>query len=173
MANDSGLTGWTLMLPVGGNEHLPCYQHPTKNKAIVVSWDDVPEQAVLAWANQGYVEALFQLGKIYFEREQYEKAWELFSKGAEKNDKFSIFYLGVMLDGGLGIEANRQLALKKFHLSADLGHSDSQYNIAQAYLRGTEVQQDIQKAVYYFTLAGSQGDAESNYNLGIFYFVGD
>lgn len=173
MPNDTGLTGWTLMLPLGGNEHLPCYQHPQENKAIIVSWDDVPETQLSIWSSQGYVEAIFQYGKVLLEKNEFENAWKLFSNGAEKNDKFCVFYLGVMLSEGLGRNINSELAFKKYLLAADLGHIDSQYNVAQAYLRGNNTQQNIQKAIYYFDLAAKQGDPESNYNLGIFYFLGD
>jgi TPR repeat protein len=173
MPNDTGLTCWSLMLPIGSNEHIPCFQHSKENKAIIVSWDDVPELQLSKWSTQGYVEAIFQYGKVLLEKGEYENAWQLFLKGAENNDKFCVFYLGVMLGEGLGRQINAELAFKKYLLAADLGHLDSQYNVAQAYLRGNNTGQNFQKALYYFDLAAMQGDPESNYNLGIFYFVGD
>ena len=78
-----------------------------------------------------------------------------------------------MLDGGLGIKENKKLALQKFQRAAELGHSDSQYNLAQRYLRGEVVEQNISKAIYYFKMAANQGDAKSNYNLGIIYYLGE
>jgi len=173
MPNDTGLTGWSLMLPLGSNEHIPCYQHQKENKAIIVSWDNVPEQQLSKWTEEGYVEAIFQYGKILIEKGEYNSAWSLFLRGAEKNDKYCVFYLGVMLSEGLGRQVNAELAFKKYLLAADLGHIDSQYNVAQGYLRGNNTDQNINKALYYFDLAAKQGDPESNYNLGIFYFLGD
>ena len=172
MRNATGITGWTLMSSPEGGEHTPCLMHPTENQVIVVGWDDVPKEKVKEWAEQGYVEAIFQLGKISLDEQDYRNAWSLFLKGAEKDDKICFFYLGVMLDQGLGIEKNRTLAIQKYQRAADLGHGDSQYNVAQAYMFGNGVQKNYQKALYYFIKSADNGDAESCFNVGILYSSG-
>jgi TPR repeat protein len=151
MANDTGIKGWTLMSSPTGGEKTPCFMHPNENKALVVSWDDVPIDKLTEWANENVVEAIFQLGKVKLDSEDYTVAWKLFNKGAE----------------GLGVSQNRNFAIQKYQKAADLGHGDSQYNVAQAYMFGNGVQKNYQKALFYFKASADNGDAESAFNVGI------
>lgn len=167
MANETGIKGWTLMSKPAGGEKIPCFMHPNENKALVVSWDDVPVEKLTEWANENVVEAIFQLGKVKLDSEDFAAAWKLFNKGAEENDMYCYFYLGVMLDQGLGVSQNRSFAIQKYQKAADLGHADSQYNVAQAYMFGNGVQKNYQKALFYFKTSADNGDAESAFNVGI------
>jgi TPR repeat protein len=167
MANDTGIKGWTLISSPTGGEKTPCFMHATDNKALVVSWDDVPIEKLTEWANENVLEAIFQLGKVKLDSEDYDAAWTLFNKGAEENDMYCYFYLGVMLDQGLGVKQNRIFAIQKYQQAADLGHGDSQYNVAQAYMFGNGAQKNYQKALFYFKASADNGDAESAFNAGI------
>lgn len=53
------------------------------------------------------------------------------------------------------------------------GDPEAQYDLGNAYLRGTEVARDLDKAVEWFAKAAQQDHAKAEYKLGYLYYTGE
>ncbi len=114
----------------------------------------------------------FQLGLLAFEANQYGRALEYWLPMAEAGYDDAQFYIGVMFEGGYGVQASPEIAVHWYEEAANLGNMHAQHSLAVAYAKGTGVEQDIQKAVYWWGRAATQGNADAQYNLGIVYATG-
>ena len=56
---------------------------------------------------------------------------------------------------------------------AEQGNSDMQIRLAEHYLEGNGVPQDIEEAMKWFKMAADQGAASAQYNLGQYYMKKD
>ncbi|RGB40147.1 kinase-like domain-containing protein [Rhizophagus diaphanus] len=94
--------------------------------------------------------------------ELYQKATKLNNKLAEKGYPGGISRLGYCYDQGIGTEININKACELYQKAANLGHSSSQYNLADMYLYGDGVNKDHNKAFEY-----SEKSAEAGHSGGI------
>jgi TPR repeat protein len=74
--------------------------------------------------------------------------------------------LGVMLDQGLGTDANLTTAIAWFRQTAAQGDAKAQANLGVLYEHGRGVARDRAEAVRWYTLAAAQGRAVAENNLG-------
>jgi len=85
------------------------------------------------------------------------------------DDAYAMHNLGCRYrNGEYGLSQSHAKALKLFLRAAELGHTDAYYSIARAYVMGTGVVVDMEKALHYWELAAMGGSAASRYNLGEF-----
>ena len=61
------------------------------------------------------------------------------------------------------------LAYTEFLRSANVGHSDSQFNVALMYENGIGVDKDLQQALAWYRKAAFNGNSAAQYNLAVFY----
>jgi len=61
---------------------------------------------------------------------------------------------------------------KGWEEKAKKGNAYSQYSLGNAYLRGNEVNIDVDKAIHWFTQAANQNHAKSEYKLGYLFYSG-
>ena len=76
----------------------------------------------------------------------YDKAFEIFKKLAEKDSK-GISMLAYCYYNGIGTNVDYKKALELYQKAADLGNSTAQYNLASMY-ENEEILKDISKAIY-------------------------
>lgn len=86
----------------------------------------------------------------------------------------------LLLTAALGLAASSAFAVdtlydqrfKQWTEEADKGDAIAQYNLANAYLRGNEVDRDVDKALGYLHKAAAQEYAKAQYKLGYLYYTG-
>ena len=98
--------------------------------------------------------------------EQFMKNYE---KRVELGDVHAIYDLGCLYDAGTdGFPQNKAKALELWQQAADLGHTESYYNIGNTYMKGDGVQRNTKKALHYWEQAAILGHGGGRYNLGLF-----
>ena len=137
----------------------------------VVRQDETPNPTqekvrnVTKWAEQGYVEAQYLLGMLYFDQgkgipQDYQEALKWFRKSAEQGFVEAQFNLGVIYRDGYGVPKDDQEAIKWWRKSAEQGHSDAQTNLGVMYHNGEGVPKDYVLAYKWVNLAAAQGDEQ-------------
>ncbi|XP_026332861.1 protein sel-1 homolog 1 [Hyposmocoma kahamanoa] len=78
----------------------------------------------------------------------------------------------IYLEGGDGIKADNDTALRYFRKASELNNPVGQSGLGIMYLHGRGVPKDTSAAFKYFTLAANQGWVEGQLHLGFMYFGG-
>ena len=128
-----------------------------------------PEAPLQLRAEQGDVEAQFNLGLMYFHGDGVPKdagqAASWLRKAAEQGHAEAQYNLGLMYaktrDDGEAVLWYRK--------AAEQGHVDAQYNLGHMYYKGKGIPKDHAQAASWFRKAAEQGDANAQYNLGLMY----
>lgn len=90
--------------------------------------------------------------------QSYEKAVELFEKGASQGDPNAMVCLGVMHEDGQGVEQSYTRAVALYRKAADMGLATAQYNLGCSYASGGQgVDQSYAMAQEWWTKAAAQG----------------
>jgi len=129
-------------------------------------------EATLKAAEQGDVEAQGQLGALYSDDKDEDKAAYWWYRAGEQGDRLSqLFlgsmatrgnimaqlYLGFMYANGLGVPQNDRKAFEWFQKAAEQGDADAQARLGGMYYKGQGVIRDRQKGCALFRAAGEQG----------------
>jgi len=113
-------------------------------------------------ASLGYLPAKYDLGKLYYEKGNYDQAiLELLPVHSEYDDVS--FLLGVCFTR----TANYQKAKTYFELAAEKGNSEAEYLIGRFYAAGLGTPADNKRAVEWFKRSASHGDPTGAYELGL------
>jgi len=126
-------------------------------------------------ADQENSDAQRCLAMMYYNGEgeqNYEKAFELFSKAAYKGDAYAQYRVGLCYDQGEGIVKNYQLAAEWYTKSADQENSDAQRNLGRLYHFGNGVRKNYTKAFQFFLKSAERGDAYAQWRVGEYYEQG-
>ena len=125
-------------------------------------------------ADQGNTSALLNLGVAYFQGDgvprNLTKAIELLEKIPVEQQPAAGRYLGdiyLVQDSG-----NKDKAMAAYRSAAEVGDLASYTVLAEMYLSGDGVDQDVERSLGYYTYAASQGYAPAQYALGIIYANG-
>lgn len=70
-------------------------------------------------------------------------------------------------DGGIGVEQDKEEALRYLKIVAERGHLQAQYVLGSTYAKGTDVTRDFAEALRWFRMAAKQGNAQSQFILGV------
>ena len=70
-------------------------------------------------------------------------------------------------DGGIGVEQDKEEALRYLKIVAERGHLQAQYVLGSTYAKGTDVTRDFAEAIRWFRMAAKQGNAQSQFILGV------
>lgn len=122
-------------------------------------------------AKYNHSEAMFKIGKIYFNEKyklhSFKKALKYFEKSSVFNNPNSFYLLGLMHLKGLGVKINHFKSFKYFMNSADLNYFKAFFYVGILYERGLGVERNLSKALeYYFKC-----EQETNYTY-IIHFKG-
>lgn len=143
------------------------------------------EQEVLKWtrkaAEKGIKQAQFALGEIYAEKpESVKDAVKWYRLAADQGHPDAFFRLGdILKDGARGVEAdaiesNRmyQIAASEFHVFAQMGNRDYQYNLGTMFQQAKGVEKDIVTAMKWMSKSAMQGHTLAQLELGRLYAKG-
>ena len=133
----------------------------------------VPQNAEEAeqWFRRAAVDD-FQKGLATYEAGDYSTAFAELAPLAKAGNAEAQFYLGLMYEGGEGVERNDTQAVLWYHLAAEAGLAEAQYNLGLMYNSGKGVAQDYAEAVKWWHLAAEGRYARAQYNLGLMYNSG-
>jgi len=85
------------------------------------------------------------------------------------------YLLGIMYEGGLGVQRNPETAMQYYGLAAEQGHAGAQFSLAGMYAQGQTRLNQIEsneKAVEYYTHAAEQEHPGAQFKLGVLYEQG-
>ena len=129
---------------------------------------DIAIEEALILAEQGDMEAQFNLGVLYEEgievpdngklrvvKQDYRKAFEWFTKSAEQGHADAQNNLGLMYKEGSAIPQNDYEAFKWFAKSAEQGHADAQNNLGLIYRDGKETPTVVYMKLYDYEINGT------------------
>ena len=115
-------------------------------------------------ANQGNVEAQFQLGNLYENSQlpkDYKAAANWYLKAAQQDSAKAQARLGVFYAQGLGVTKNPNEAILWSGKAALQGNADAQYWFGLNYLQGKRAPKDAQIAMGWLSKAAAQGHADA------------
>ena len=105
------------------------------------------------------------IGVTYYDKHDYARAMEWFTKAAAQGFAQAQVYIGSLYNNGLGVEQDYAKAMEWYQKAADQGDSDAQYNIGVMYRTGLGVPKDNSKAVEWFTKAAEQNHSDAKIQL--------
>lgn len=106
-------------------------------------------------------------------KENLEKAFELFEKGARSYVPSCIYALGCCYEEGIGVDKDSLKAVEFMRAAAALGISKAQLYMAKAYESGKSVKKDAAKALDYYMKAATRGEVEAKIFLAPKFESGD
>lgn len=114
-------------------------------------------------ANQGDVNAQFNIGSFYYYAQDYVQAMEWYEKAADQGYAPAQFSIGVFFDKGDVNWRDYTQAMTWYKKAADQGYVGAQYNIGLLYENGEGVKRDFSQARAWYQKAADQGykDAEA------------
>lgn len=136
-------------------------------------------------ADEGYVDAMVELGKMYSVgdgvQKDYKKGFEFFSKAAPAS-KEATYYLGLYYYDGISVveDTIKIKALSLFEEAlpwvkeeAAKGNPDAQRIYGDYFYHGWIVEKDYTRAVIWYNRAAEQGHAWAQVNLSFCYGQGE
>lgn len=124
-----------------------------------------PEEAqkwFLKASELGSVHAIYNLGVIYENEGNVQKAFETWLSAAEKGDLDAMYWLGNLYYAGNGTEQNTQLAFAWWNKAAEEDHADSMRMLANLYMNGDpKTQINLEEAIRWRKKLAYKGDADA------------
>jgi TPR repeat protein len=120
--------------------------------------------------NEGSTAAAHSLGIEYRNKQNFEKAFELYQKADASSEFFPELSIGLCYYYGIGTPKDKIKALEIFE-KVEIGkHSgyevdEANYLIGKIYLEGEIIEQSLDKAREYLELANKDGDHRSALEL--------
>ena len=105
-------------------------------------------------------------------KENY-KAAKIFQRLAADDNRDAQFMLGVLHEGGYGVDKNFNEAAHWYLKAAKAGLSSAQYNLGIFYQFGQGVRKSDAEAFAWHSRAARQGHASAQNNLASLYFAGN
>jgi len=114
----------------------------------------------------------YQLGRVYYKKEDYKTALNLYMKAAKQGDIFAKYKLFLIYYEGKIVDKNYT---KSFNLAMDLAKQDqagAQGILGAFYSDGIGVKKDKKEAFKWFMKSAKQGNIAAQYDLGKLYHYG-
>lgn len=124
-------------------------------------------------ARAGSVDAMRELGMMYLNAKQADKAYPWFEKGAEANSLPCIYYTGYLLMEGKGVAQDKQSGFNYLLKAANEGLPAAENAVAQAYLTGSGTVKNTETGMQWLVKAANDGVAKAQNQLAIAYVKGD
>lgn len=100
------------------------------------------------------------------------RAVKLLEGAASQGDLEAMKLLGLMYLKGLGVEEDKELALKWLRRPAEGGMSDAQLIMGMMYLKAWGTSENLDEAARWLRLASEQGESAAMHLLGTMYLMG-
>ena len=110
-----------------------------------------------------------QLAYYYYNQQNFDEAFKLFSELARQGNADAQFTLGTMYVEGKATSPSESKAVIWYEKAAIQGHIKAQHNLGCTYIYGHEIKHDITKAIYWFEKAAKQGFVKAQFQLGYIY----
>ncbi|KAL4125202.1 hypothetical protein PRIC2_008787 [Phytophthora ramorum] len=133
----------------------------------------------------GEIEACHQLGLLMCEKAAHLKdtrqsdellavAHIRFAQAAGQGHRDAQFELGYFHEYGRGgCESNEKEAATWYGKAADQGHTGAEASLGRLFLVGTQIQQDVAKAVHFLQRAAAKSDSSAQTRLGLLFTTGN
>lgn len=115
-------------------------------------------------ANQNIVDAQITLGSVYYDDEDFEKAWYWLDKSMLISNEEFILEMSQDFESDHGYKSAQWL-----EIAASKGSTEAKVRLGGLYGEGYHVTQDIDKAIKWYELASSEGSGKAEYELGSLY----
>lgn len=112
------------------------------------------------------IQALINLGCIYNNMGNYEKALKYYFAAADKGNAKAYYYIALAYKEGLGIEKNNKKMIDNFEKASNLGDIDASVDLADLYIDGLGIDHDYNKALELLFNAAEEGSRRAMNNLG-------
>ena len=112
------------------------------------------------------IEEIWLQAKTLYQKKDYQAAFPLMLRAAEKNHPKAQSHIGMMYGLGQGCRVDFYEAVKWYKKAAEQGDSIGQYNLGIMYLYGNGTKQDYNLAIYYLQKASEQNNLPSFAALG-------
>lgn len=123
--------------------------------------------------SQNDLKACIELGKTYFEKQNYEKAIKFVKKACDGGDVDGCYGLGLLYNEGVGTIKQDYVKAKEYFVKAcDGGENKGCLKLGLLYYNKQGTKQDYIKAREYFVKACDGGNNDSCFNLGGLYYNG-
>ncbi len=113
----------------------------------------------------GSVYAMYKLGEVYHNCEQYIMAKQYYNAAIKANCKNSYFNMGIMYMRGEGVSVNNEKATELFEKALQLGHTKAMSILGNVYMNIVNCKQKAIQCM--LTAINDNNDSLSAYNLGI------
>ncbi|KAJ3277724.1 hypothetical protein HK104_003033 [Borealophlyctis nickersoniae] len=127
-------------------------------------------------ASGGHVDAIFLLGKSYYDDKKYDLAYPQFLLAAKRSHPPACHMVAKCAEHGQGTKKNNRIAVEFYTKAATAGHSPAMYRLGMAELTGElGLKRDPKKAVMWLKRGAAVADKrnpESLYQLSKIYEVG-
>lgn len=111
----------------------------------------------------------YEIGKRYYENNEYSQAFTYFQRAANAGDFNAQYFLGTMYLLGDGVPKNYTKAAEWFQKAAEQGQMYAQMELSFLYFHGEGVPKSIEKALEWTKKAANQGNLEAQYGVGVIY----
>ncbi len=111
----------------------------------------------------------FEAGKLAYDNQQFEKAFDELAPLAMKGNPGAQYYLGKMYRHGRGVKADIVKSTTWLHSAAKQGYIHAQYDLGVIYRNMAVTKGIFAKAVKWLTAASLQGHVEAQFQLGKMY----
>lgn len=108
-------------------------------------------------------------GVTCYRAKKYQKAFDIFSRLADKGHVKARFNIGVMYYYGQGVKQNYKEAFKHFIIAAEDHMPMSEYIAGQMYIKGVGVKRNPTKGVKLMLSSAKHGCLRSQLQLGVMY----
>ncbi|KAG7389757.1 hypothetical protein PHYPSEUDO_009677 [Phytophthora pseudosyringae] len=136
-------------------------------------------------SSAGDIEACHQLGLLMCEKAAHLKdaqqsdgflalARVRFTQAAQQGHRNAQYELGIFHEYGRGgCEPNDSEAVTWYSKAADQGHAGAESSLGRLFLVGTQLPQDVAKAVHFLQRAAAKSDSSAQTRLGLLYTTGN
>lgn len=111
----------------------------------------------------------YLIGKQYFDKKEYKKAYSYLLSAANKGDSNAQGYLGYMYDWGEGVSQDYTQARNWYQKAANQENAYAQCCLADLYAYGHGVEQDYVKAFEWYIKSANQGYNIAQCKIGELY----
>jgi FOG: TPR repeat, SEL1 subfamily len=121
-------------------------------------------------AEQGRLSAMHSIAHTYLYgiagiKQDYDKAFQWFTRAAAGGCPQAMYHLGLCNAEGYGTPKNPPLAVEWYKKSAAHGDEDAAYRVGDCYERGFGVDQNRDEAIMWYQKAARQGQPEAQERL--------
>ena len=119
------------------------------------------DRAIKLYKNKQYPESILEFKRFIDSETEHEKK------------KDAMYNLAIIYDFGLGVNENKDMAVKWYKKASSLNHKIAQFNLAWMYYNGQKLEKNNFEAFKYYLKSANLGYNKAQFNLANLYFAGE